>query len=369
MAFRRGCNHLSRLPNSPVDMLRGGRDESRPDFGGVMALRIGINGFGRIGRIALRLLQERAAIECVGINDIVPATTMAHLFKYDSVHGRFKGTVEAKENSLTVNGRALPTSAEKDPTNIPWGRWGAQIVLECTGLFTERAACEKHLAAGAKKVVISAPAKEKDTPTFVWGVNHESYNASAHHVVSNASCTTNCLAPLALVLHETFGIERGFMTTIHSYTNDQRVVDSPHKDLRRARAAAVSQIPTTTGAAKAVGLVLPELKGKLDGMSIRIPTANVSCVDLVATLKRPATVDDINTSLRKAAQGKLRGVLEVSEDECVSVDFLGNTHSSIIDAPSTRVIDNLVKVLAWYDNEMGFCHRLLDLTQFIGQKL
>ena len=334
-----------------------------------MVLRIGINGFGRIGRLALRVAANDRSFEFVGINDVIPAATMAHLFKYDSTHGRFNGDVSSTEKELIVNGRKIPTLNETDPSKLPWKILGADIVLECTGKFVDTAGASKHLAAGAKKVIISAPSKEKDTPTFVYGVNHESYKPSEHHVVSNASCTTNCLAPIAKVLHENFQIERGFMTTIHAYTNDQRVVDGPHKDLRRARAAAVSQIPTTTGAAKAVGLVLPELKGKLDGLAIRVPTANVSLVDLVAICSRPVTTEGVNAAFKKAAQGSMKGIVEYCEEPLVSVDFVGNTHSSIVDAPLTKVIDNMVKVLAWYDNEIGFCHRMMDLARYMGKSL
>lgn len=329
---------------------------------------IGINGFGRIGRLALRVMARKPNITCVSINDIVPAATMAHLFKYDSVHGRYPGTVTATETSLVIDGRTIPVTAEKDPASLPWGKLGATVVLECTGRFTDRAAAAQHLTAGAKKVIISAPAKEKDVPTFVIGVNEATYDATKHHVVSNASCTTNCLAPIAKVLHETFGIERGFMTTIHSYTNDQVVVDAPHHDLRRARAAALSQIPTTTGAAKAVGLVLPELAGKLDGISIRVPTPNVSCVDLVAVLKRVATAEEINAAFKRSTEGALKGILALCEEELVSVDFLGNTHSATIDAPLTRANGNLAKIIAWYDNEIGFCHRLVQLAERIGSR-
>lgn len=333
-----------------------------------MILSIGINGFGRIGRLALRVMVKNPDVRCVGVNDIVPARTMAHLFKYDSVHGRYSGTVTATENSLVIDGRTIPVTSEKDPAALPWGKLGATVILECTGKFVDRASAEKHLTAGAKKVIISAPAKEKDVPTFVIGVNETTYDATKHHVVSNASCTTNCLAPIAKVLHETFGIERGFMTTIHSYTNDQVVVDAPHKDLRRARAAALSQIPTTTGAAKAVGLVLPELAGKLDGMSIRVPTPNVSCVDFVAALKRAALAEDVNAAFKRAAEGDLKGILGYCEEELVSADFLGDTRSSIVDAPSTRTNGNLAKVIAWYDNEMGFCHRLVQLAEHLGSR-
>jgi glyceraldehyde 3-phosphate dehydrogenase len=270
---------------------------------------------------------------------------------------------------MIVNGKKIPTLNEMDPTKLPWKDLGADIVLECTGKFVDTAGASKHLAGGAKKVIVSAPAKEKDTPTFVYGVNHESYRPSDQHVVSNASCTTNCLAPVAKVLHENFGIERGFMTTIHAYTNDQRVVDGPHTDLRRARAAAVSQIPTTTGAAKAVGLVLPDLKGRLDGMAIRVPTANVSLVDLVVVCSKPATAESVNAALKKASEGSLKGILEYCDEPLVSVDFMGDIHSSIVDALSTKVIDNMVKVLAWYDNEIGFCHQMMNLAKYMGKSL
>lgn len=334
-----------------------------------MALRIGINGFGRIGRLALRIAAGDSSVEFVGINDLIPPATMAHLFKYDSTHGRFKGESSATEKALIINGKKIPTFGETDPAKLPWKDLKVDIVIECTGKFIDTAGASRHLAAGAKKVIISAPCKDKDSPTFVFGVNHESYKPAEHNVVSNASCTTNCLAPVAKVLHESFTIERGFMTTIHAYTNDQRVVDGPHKDLRRARAAAISQIPTTTGAAKAVGLVLPDLKGKLDGMSIRIPTANVSCVDLVVVCSKPMTAESVNAALKKAAQGPLKGILDYCEEPLVSVDFMGETHSAVVDALSTKTIDNMVKIIAWYDNEIGFCHRMIDLAKYMGKKL
>lgn len=335
-----------------------------------MTIRVGINGFGRIGRIALRTMLERKGFECVGINDLIPPTTMAHLFKYDSVHGQFKGDVSATENAIVINGKTIPINAEKDPSALPWKKLNCDVVLECTGKFTKREDAAKHITAGAKKVIISAPAKEKDTPTFVFGVNHETYRTDEHHVISNASCTTNCLAPVAKVLNDKFGIVHGFMTTIHSYTNDQCVADAPHKDLRRARAAAVSQIPTTTGAAKAVGLVLPELAGKLDGISVRVPTPNVSLVDLVVTLKKATTVEEINNALKEAAEGSLKGTLAYCTDPCVSVDFNGNMNGSIVDALSTKVIDgNMAKVFAWYDNETGFCSQLIKFVEYIGKKL
>ena len=331
-----------------------------------MTMRIGINGFGRIGRLALRLAQSRKEIEIVGVNDIAPAATLAHLFQFDSVHGRFQGTVQNDETSMTINGKKIRVTAEKDPTKLPWKDLKADVVLECTGKFTSQDDASLHLKAGAKKVIISAPSKG-GAPTFVIGVNHKNYDPKKDDVVSNASCTTNCLAPVAYVLHKAFGIEKGLMTTIHSYTNDQHILDAPHKDLRRARAGAANQIPTSTGAAKAVGLVLPELAGKLDGFAIRVPTANVSCVDLVCTLKKEATVETINGALKKAAEGELKNILAFEERPLVSSDFIGNSNSSIVDAQSTKVIGNLVKVLSWYDNEIGFTHRLLDLAQYIGK--
>lgn len=334
-----------------------------------MTIHIGINGFGRIGRLILRVISKTKGVECVGINDVIPAATMAHLFKYDSTHGRFDGEVMAGEGDLTINGRAIQVSSEKDPSALPWKKLGADIVLECTGKFTDRENASRHLSAGARKVIISAPAKDKDTPTFVFGVNHEVYKPTEHHVVSNASCTTNCLAPVAKVLNDSFGIEKGFMTTIHAYTNDQVVVDGPHKDLRRARAAAVSQIPTTTGAARAVGLVLPELKGKFDGMAIRVPTPNVSLIDLVVNLKKAASAEEINASLKKAAGGEFKGILAYCTDPCVSVDFMGDAHASIVDALSTKVIDSMAKVLAWYDNELGFCNQMVRFVEYVGKKL
>ncbi len=334
-----------------------------------MAIRIGINGFGRIGRLALRLISVNSSFECVAINDLISPPAMAHLFKYDSSHGKFSGDITANESAMIINGRTIPVSSEKDPSAIPWKARRCDIVLECTGKFTDREGSSKHITAGAKKVIVSAPCHGKDTPTFVYGINHEGYQPVASDVISAASCTTNCLAPVAKVLHESFGIERGFMTTVHAYTNDQRLLDGHHKDLRRARSAAVSQIPTTTGAARAVGLVLPELAGKLDGLSVRVPTSDVSLVDLVATLSKTATAVEVNAALKSASQGSLKGVLAFCEEECVSVDFLGETHASIVDAHSTKAIGNLVKVLAWYDNETGFCSQMLRLAEFIGQKI
>lgn len=333
-----------------------------------MAIRVGINGFGRIGRVILRYAKDHKNIQFVGINDIAPVATLAHLFQYDSTHGRYSGRVASSEKAITIDGREIPIFSSREPAKIPWRDVGADIVLECSGFFTDRKGAAEHLKGGAKKVIISAPAKEPDA-TFVYGVNHKQYDPEKHTVVSNASCTTNCLAPMAYVVHKNFGIERGFMTTIHSYTNDQKILDAPHSDWRRARAGAMSQIPTTTGAAKAVGLVLPELKGKLDGFAIRVPTANVSCTDLVAVVKKEVTVEKLVETLQDAAAGELKGILGVETLPLVSQDFLGDTRSSIIDVLSTKVNGNLIKLLSWYDNEVGFSCRMLDLTEWIGQKL
>jgi len=331
-----------------------------------MAVKVGINGFGRIGRNTFRAMQSRN-VEVAGVNDLVDAKTLAHLLKYDSVHGRFSGDVSADGNSLVVNGRKIPVFSERDPAKIPWGSVGAKIVVESTGLFTAREKAELHLQGGAERVIISAPASGEDA-TFVIGVNDNSYDASKHRVVSNASCTTNCLAPVAKVINDTFGIERGLMVTIHSYTSDQALVDTPHKDLRRARAGAMSMIPTSTGAAKAIGLVLPALKGKLDGYAMRVPTPDVSCVDLALVLKKPATDKELNAAIQSAANGALKGVLQYCDEPLVSVDFIGNQHSSIFDALSTKVIDgNFAKVLAWYDNEMGYATRVADLCVLMGR--
>lgn len=334
-----------------------------------MTLKIGINGFGRIGRIVTRLaLEQGNDVEIVGINDLTSAEMLAHLFKYDSVHRQFDGDVQVSEGALTLNGKKIRITAEKDPSQLPWKELGAQIVLECTGKFTGKEGAMQHVKAGASKVIISAPSKDCDA-TFVVGVNHESFDPEKHTVISNASCTTNCLAPVAATLHQAFGIEQGFMTTIHSYTNDQHILDAPHKDLRRARAGAMSQIPTTTGAAKAVGLVLPELKGKLDGMAVRVPTPNVSCVDLVCTLSKSTTAEEVNKALKESANGPLSGILGVEDSLLVSSDFIGNRTSSIVDAASTKVIGNMVKVLSWYDNEVGFSARLLDLVQHVNKRM
>jgi len=331
-----------------------------------MALRVAINGFGRIGRMVMRAAVKEKNIEIVAINDLTDAATLAHLLKYDSVHGIFPAKVEVKGDELVINGKGIKVYAIKNPEELPWKKEKVDVVLESTGLFTARDKAELHLKAGAKKVVISAPATGEDL-TVVMGVNSNLYDGKKHNIISNASCTTNCLAPVAKVLNDTFGIEKGLMTTIHSYTNDQRILDLPHKDLRRARAAALSMIPTSTGAAKAVSLVLPELKGKLDGMAIRVPTPNVSVVDLTATLSKKADAEKINNALRKAAKGPLKGVLGFYDEPLVSIDFNGNPLSSCVDGLSTKVIEgNMVKVLSWYDNECGFSQRVVDLFKLIA---
>jgi len=331
-----------------------------------MSLKVGINGFGRIGRNVFRAAFNDPEIEIVAVNDITDAAALAHLLKYDSILGTFDADIEASEDAILVNHTSIKVLSERDPGQLPWKELGITIAIEATGLFRKRLDAIKHIdQGGAEKVIISAPAIEPDV-TLVLGVNEDAYDRENHHIISNASCTTNCLAPAVKVLHQEFGIQKGSMTTIHAYTSDQRILDQPHKDLRRARAAAVSQIPTTTGAAKAVGLVMPELKGKIDGIAIRIPTANVSVVDLVALLNREASAEEINTAFREAAQGNLKGILAVEEKPLVSVDFMANPHSSIIDAQFTRVIDgNLAKVLAWYDNEWGYSCRLVDLIKHI----
>ncbi|OGW60296.1 MAG: type I glyceraldehyde-3-phosphate dehydrogenase [Nitrospirae bacterium RBG_16_64_22] len=333
-----------------------------------MSIRVGINGFGRIGRNFFRASLATPDIEIVAVNDLTDAKTLAHLLKYDSVHRTLPGKVEASDSSISVDGRTLKVIAEKDPAALPWKALGVDVVIESTGRFTDRAGAEKHLAAGARKVVISAPAKDPDA-TFVMGVNDQTYDRAKHNIVSNASCTTNCLAPACKVLLDNFGIERGLMTTIHSYTNDQMILDLPHKDLRRARAAAVSMIPTSTGAAKALHLVIPELKGKLDGMAVRVPTPNVSVVDLVATLGKDVTVEEVNAAFKKAADGPLKGILEYVDAPLVSADFNDNPHSSIYDSSLTKVLQGrMVKVIAWYDNEWGYSSRLRDLVLYIGRK-
>jgi len=334
-----------------------------------MSVRIGINGFGRIGRLVLRACLGRDDLEVVAVNDVTDAPTLAHLFQYDSVHGKVAADVTAKELALFVNGREIRVSAEKDPARLPWRELDVQVVVEATGVFRDRRHAGKHLEAGAKKVVITAPAKTPDV-TLVLGVNERVYDPARHHIISNASCTTNCLAPVAKVLHDAFGIERGFVSTVHAYTNDQKILDLPHKDLRRARAAALSMIPTTTGAATAVGLVLPELRGKLDGIAIRVPTPNVSLVDLVAQVTRPASVEAVNGAFQRVAAGGLKGILDVSRAPLVSIDFNGNSHSAIVDLATTAVVDqHLVKVLAWYDNEWGYSCRVRDLVLYIAGSL
>lgn len=333
-----------------------------------MAIRVAINGFGRIGRNILRASINNKEIEFVAINDVTDAKVLAHLLKYDSVMGIFDADVKAKENAIVVNNREIKIIAEKDPAKLPWKENNIDIALECTGLFTSRDKAGLHLDAGAKKVIISAPAKNEDI-TICMGVNQEKYDPAKHSVISNASCTTNCLAPVAKVVNDSFGIVKGLMTTVHAYTNDQRILDLPHKDLRRARAAALSMIPTTTGAAKAVSLVLPELKGKLDGLAVRVPVPTVSVVDLVAEVSKKTNAEEVNAALKTAANNKLKGILQFEEQELVSIDFKMNPHSSIVDAPSTKVMgDNMVKVLAWYDNEWGFSCRMRDLVLYIASK-
>ncbi len=330
-----------------------------------MAVKVGINGFGRIGRSYLRIALKNKNIDVVAVNDLTDAKTLAHLFKYDSVHGVYPGKVSHTDDSIIVDGKKIKVLSEPDPAKLPWKKLKVDVALESTGRFRAREDAEKHLKAGAKKVIISAPAKNPDI-TIVLGVNQDAYNPKEHHIISNASCTTNCLAPIVKVIHDNFGIQKGLMTTIHAYTNDQRILDLPHKDLRRARAAALSMIPTTTGAATAVTLVIPELKGKLDGMAIRVPTPNVSVVDFTALVEKETSEEKVNEVMRKASRGKLRKILHYSEEELVSIDFNHTPYSAIFDAPSTKVIDgNLVKVLAWYDNEWGYANRLVDLTAFI----
>ena len=331
-----------------------------------MAIRIGINGFGRIGRMACRAMLGNKNIEVVAVNDITDAKTLAHLLKHDSVHGPLKHQVKAEGNEIMLDGRALGVLAERDPGKLPWKDLKVEVVIESTGLFTAREKAALHLNAGARKVVISAPADGVDV-TLCMGVNQEAYDPAKHHVISNASCTTNCLAPVAKVLHENFGIVHGLMTTVHAYTSDQMLQDGPHRDLRRARAAALSMVPTSTGAAKAIGLVLPALNGKLDGIAIRVPTPNVSVVDLTATLERDADDKSVNAAMKKAAEGELRGILAYSEEPLVSVDLNGNPHSSIFDALSTQASgDGYLKVLAWYDNEWGYSNRVVDLVDRIA---
>jgi glyceraldehyde 3-phosphate dehydrogenase len=335
-----------------------------------MAVRVGINGFGRIGRNVLRaaVLMKQSALEFVAVNDITDTKTLAHLLKYDSVHRRFPGTVEAQGDALVVDGKPIKVSAIKEPEKLPWKALGVELVLESTGRFTDREAAAKHLTAGARKVVISAPAKGEDI-TIVMGVNHQKYDPAKHHVISNASCTTNCLVPVVKVIMDNWGFRHGYMVTVHSYTNDQQILDLPHKDLRRARAAALSIIPTTTGAAKATSLVIPEVKGKIDGIALRVPTPDGSFVDLTVDVEKPTTTEQVNGAFKQAARSSLKGILDVSEEPLVSSDYIGNLFSSVVDALSTNVIDGtLVHVSSWYDNEMGYSARCVDLLAYIAAK-
>jgi glyceraldehyde 3-phosphate dehydrogenase len=337
-----------------------------------MAIRVGINGFGRIGRNTLRAAKKLGVkqLDFVAVNDLTDTNTLAHLLKYDSVHGRFEGEVKAEKDALVVNGDSIRVLTEKDPAKLPWKDLGVDVVLESTGRFTDREQAALHLAGGARKVIISAPAKKEDL-TVVYGVNHQSYDAAKHHVLSNASCTTNCLVPVVKVILDRFGFVSGFMTTVHSYTNDQQILDLPHKDLRRARAAALSIIPTTTGAAKATSLVLPEVKGKIDGVSLRVPTPDVSVVALTCVVEKATTAEEVNDAFRQAAaSGPLKGVLEVSNEPLVSVDYIGSLQSSTVDALSTNVVNGtLVNVTSWYDNEMGYSARCVDLLRYVGERL
>jgi glyceraldehyde 3-phosphate dehydrogenase len=333
-----------------------------------MAVRVGINGFGRIGRNVVRaaLKTKQTAVEFVAVNDITDPNTLAHLLKYDSVHGRFPAPVEVRQDSLVVDGKVMRVTAIREPEQLPWRELGVEIVLECTGRFTDRDAASKHLTAGAKTVVISAPAKGEDI-TIVMGVNHQKYDPAKHKIISNASCTTNCLVPVVKVVIDNWGFRHGFMTTVHSYTNDQNVQDLPHKDLRRARAAALNIIPTSTGAAKATSLVIPEVKGKIDGIALRIPTPDVSLVDLTAEVEKKTTIEEVNAAFKRAAQGALRGILDVCDEPLVSSDYIGSLYSSVVDSLSTNVVDgNLVHISSWYDNEMGYSARCLDLLAYIA---
>ncbi len=330
-----------------------------------MSVRVGVNGFGRIGRLVIRAaLREGADIEFVGINDLTDARTLAHLFKYDSVHGVFPGTVEAQDDAVVIDGKRVRVTAETDPGKLPWDELGADVVIESTGRFTDRASAAKHLEAGAQKVIISAPAKDPDV-TVCLGVNDDVYDKARHDIISNASCTTNCLAPMAKVLVDNFGVEKGFMTTIHAYTNDQKVLDYPHKDLRRARAAAMSIIPTTTGAARAVSLVIPDLEGKLDGFALRVPVPDGSATDLVVELQTEVTAEEVNAAMKAAAEGPMKGILQYQEDPIVSTDIIGNTHSSIFDPALTMAKGRMVKAISWYDNEWGYSCRIVDLIEMV----
>ncbi|EGO63717.1 type I glyceraldehyde-3-phosphate dehydrogenase [Acetonema longum] len=333
-----------------------------------MSTKVGINGFGRIGRNVFRAALNNPAVEIVAVNDLTDAETLAHLLKYDSIHGTLDAEVKAEGGNILVNGKVIKVLAEKDPASLPWKDLGIQVVIESTGRFTDADKAAAHIKAGAKKVIISAPAKGEDI-TIVLGVNEKKYEPAKHHIISNASCTTNCLAPFTKILHEKFGIKHGLMTTVHSYTNDQQILDLPHKDLRRARAAALSIIPTTTGAAKAVSLVLPELKGKLNGFAMRVPTPNVSITDLTVELEKPATAEEINKAMKDAANGELKGILAYTDEPLVSKDFNGNPHSSIVDGQSTMVVEGtMAKVVSWYDNEWGYSNRVVDLVTFMASK-
>lgn len=334
-----------------------------------MAIKVGINGFGRIGRQVLRAAKEQGApIDFVAINDLTDTKTLAHLFKHDSVHGTFAGTVTFDDASITVNGDKIRIFKEKDPANLPWNDLGVEIVLESTGKFTDRDGATKHLTGGAKKVIISAPGKNEDI-TVVLGVNHDKYDAAKHHIISNASCTTNCLAPMVKTIRDTFGFRHASMVTVHAYTNDQNILDLPHKDLRRARAAALSIIPTTTGAAKATSLVIPEVKGKIDGIAIRVPTPDVSLTELTVEVEKPTSIAEVNAAFKAASEGALKGILQYVEEELVSMDFVGNPHSCILDSKCTNVIDGtMVKVSGWYDNEWGYSSRCVDLISYIAAR-
>ena len=336
-----------------------------------MSIRLAINGFGRIGRNVFRALKKGGAsdIELVAVNDLMDTATLAHLLKYDSVHGRYPGSVEATGDGLRVDGSEFRVFAERDPANLPWAELEVDVVVESTGFFRDREGAGRHLAAGARKVIVSAPGKDPDV-TLVLGVNHDTYDPERHHIISNASCTTNCLAPVVKVLNDRFGFRRGLVTTIHSYTNGQALLDQPHKDLRRARAGAVSMIPTTTGAARATGLVIPEVRGRIDGMAVRVPTPDVSLVDVVAEVERATDADEVNQAMKEASAGSMDGILEVSDEPLVSVDYIGNSASSVVDALSTNVIDDrLVKVLSWYDNEAGYSSRVVDMVRFVGERM
>lgn len=334
-----------------------------------MTKKIAINGFGRIGRLAFRIAFDNPELEVVAVNDLTDSKTLAHLLKHDSNYGAYDKPVEARDGELTVAGKTIKVFAEKDPSNLPWDDLGVEVVLECTGFFLDKVGCEKHLAAGAKKVVISAAAKGEGVPILVMGVNEKDYRPAEHNIVSNGSCTTNCLAPVAKILEESIGIEKSFMTTVHSYTNDQVILDLSHKDLRRARAAALSIIPTTTGAAKAVAETLPALKGKIDGIAMRVPTATVSIVDYVAVMNRDTSIEEINNLFKAAAEGSMQGILSVTEEELVSVDFKADPHSAIVDLPQTNVNGNLIKVCAWYDNEYGYSCRLIDMAVMVAKSI